>query len=261
MTSASRHIRPVVSSLGPPTAALHAGRPVAALGRFWYPRPPLWPTAISAAIHVVIGSALIWTASKAIQRSVAAVEAASFMPPPQRQLAATRGGDASELLPMLSLSHFTGSGTGDGAAGNPGHAARRSGGLTDSRKDRGTHNNSDTTNTLGDNVYSSFEVDNAVQISYGSAVPQYPPDLLARHVQGTVVVRFVVDTTGSADIESIQILDSSDPQFAESVREALPHMRFSPARLNGHRVRQLVEQPFRFNVALPTSSPIDSGAR
>ena len=112
--------------------------------------------------------------------------------------------------------------------------------------------------SAGDDVYTVFQVDNAAQISAGSAVPQYPPDLLAKRIRGKVIVRFIVDSSGVADIQSIEVLDSSAPQFEESVRAALPRMRFSPARLNGKRVRQLVEQPFRFDVVPPT--PTDSAA-
>ncbi|HEY8312305.1 MAG TPA: energy transducer TonB, partial [Gemmatimonadaceae bacterium] len=256
--NAPHPVRPIVSSLAPPPTARSSGRPVAALGRFWYPRPPLWPAAISAMLHVAIGTALVWTAGKAIERSVVQMESARFIAPPQQQSQALRGGGASRSLALVSLSYFSGAGSGEGAVGKSVRTVRHGGELNPTHKDEGVVNKPDTTSALGDNVYSSFEVDNAVQISSGSAVPQYPPDLLARRVQGKVVVRFVVDTSGSADVGSIQILDSSDPQFAASVREALPRMKFSPARLNGRRVRQLVEQPFRFNVTLPSPSQIDS---
>jgi len=259
MTNAPRHVRPVVASLGPPTLALQAGRPVAAFGRFWYPRPPLWPTAISAAVHVVLGAALVWTTGKAIERRVASIESASFIPPPQReQPPATRGGGGSGMLALVSLSYFSGPGTDGAAIGQGVKTTRRVGRLNEGHDVRATYSDTDTTGAVGDNVYTSFEVDNAVEISYGSTVPEYPPDLLARRVQGKVTVRFVVDTSGSADVESIAILDSSDPQFEASVRAALPRMRFAPARLNGRRVRQLVEQPFRFNVAPSKSNPTDS---
>lgn len=117
---------------------------------------------------------------------------------------------------------------------------------------------SEPASTAAGDVYTVFQVDNAAEISVGSAVPQYPPDLLAKRVRGKVVVRFIVDSSGVADVQSIEILDASAPQFEESVRAALPRMRFSPARLNGKRVRQLVEQPFRFDVVPPT--PTDSAA-
>ncbi|HEY8309986.1 MAG TPA: energy transducer TonB [Gemmatimonadaceae bacterium] len=260
MTNAPHRVRPIVSSLAARPTALRSGRPVAALGRFWYPRTPLWPAAISAVAHVAIGSALIWTAGKAMERSAVEMESARFIAPPQQQSHALRGSGTSRSLALVSLAYLAGEGTGEGAAGKSAKTVHHGGELNDRRKDERVVDKRDTISAPGDNVYSSFEVDNAVQISYGSAVPQYPPDLLARKVQGKVVVRFVVDTSGSADVESIQILDSSDPQFAASVREALPRMKFSPARLNGRRVRQLVEQPFRFNVTLRASSAADSTA-
>jgi TonB family protein len=244
-----------VTSLGPVVTPSASGRPVAALGRFWYAPPPLWPAAISSALHAAVLATLIWTVGNVLDRPVTAVESAMFMPPPQRQAPAARRAGGG-MLAMVSLSYASGQGTGGGAPGRTDRTTRRIGESSPHPDSAVVRDSVDT--RLAEDVYTSFEVDNAVQISYGSAVPQYPPDLLARRVQGTVTVRFVVDTSGAADVASLQILDSTDPEFANSVRSALPHMRFSPARLNGRTVRQLVEQPFRFNLTLPQPNPTDS---
>ena len=259
LPNASRSVRSVIVSLGPPVAASALARPAAALGRFWYPRPPVWPAAVSAGLHVAVLAALVWTVGDVTAKRATSAESVFFIPPPQQaETRAAHGGNASDIA-MVRLSYFQGPGAANGAAATP--VARQLGRHPVTPLGQGDLSARTTTDTsaAADNVYTSFEVDNVVEISAGSVVPQYPPDLLARGVQGQVTVRFVVDTSGSADVESIEIVDASDPRFAESVRAALPHMRFSPARLNGRRVRQKVEQPFRFNVDSAVPASTDSG--
>jgi TonB family protein len=102
-----------------------------------------------------------------------------------------------------------------------------------------------------DTVFSVLEVDSTVERYSWSAAPAYPPKLLAEGAQGTVYAQFVVDTTGAVDTTSIRVLTSPHPEFEASVRVALAHMRFRPAKRGSHRVRQLVEQHFRFTIAPP----------
>ena len=101
---------------------------------------------------------------------------------------------------------------------------------------------------LTDSVFTEFEVDSAVVRSQNSAAPAYPLDLLQKHVEGAVLARYVVDTTGFADTSSFVVVRSSDSGFVRAVRDALPYMRFSPAKLGARRVRQLVEQSFTFRI-------------
>ncbi|MDE3174031.1 MAG: energy transducer TonB, partial [Gemmatimonadota bacterium] len=107
-----------------------------------------------------------------------------------------------------------------------------------------------------DSVLSVLEVDSTVERYPESAAPAYPPALLAKHVEGSVATTYVVDTTGFADTTSLKILSASDSQFARSVREALPYMRFRPAILRNQKVRQLVSQTFLFRIRPPAP---DSG--
>jgi TonB family protein len=100
-----------------------------------------------------------------------------------------------------------------------------------------------------DSVFTELEVDSAVVRSQLSAAPAYPLDLLAKHVEGMVVVRYVVDTTGFADTVSFTVVRATDPGFTRAVRDVLPFMRFSPAKIGTKKVRQLVEQPFTFKIA------------
>ena len=104
-----------------------------------------------------------------------------------------------------------------------------------------------------DSVYTILEVDSAVMRSASSAAPAYPLELLKQNIEGMVRVRYVVDTTGFADPETLEILLASHPLFAKSVREVLPSMRFQPAKIGTKKVRQWVEQPFTFHIAKPAA--------
>lgn len=107
-----------------------------------------------------------------------------------------------------------------------------------------------------DTVFTELEVDSAVVRSQLSAAPAYPLDLLAKHIEGMALVRYVVDTTGFADTESFTIVRATDPGFARAVREVLPYMRFSPAKIGTKKVRQLVEQPFTFKISPSMASGV-----
>jgi TonB family protein len=99
-----------------------------------------------------------------------------------------------------------------------------------------------------DTVFTIAQVDSAVSIDPSSAAPTYPPALLKLGVEGSVMVRYVVDSLGNADVSTLQIVRASRIEFAIAVREALPNMRFSPARMGAKAVPQLVEQPFNFRI-------------
>jgi protein TonB len=77
--------------------------------------------------------------------------------------------------------------------------------------------------------------------------PAYPTILLAGHVEGEVVARFVIDTEGRVDPRSYTVLRSTHPLFDRAVREALARARYRPAESDGRAVRQAIEQTFRFS--------------
>jgi periplasmic protein TonB len=95
-------------------------------------------------------------------------------------------------------------------------------------------------------AYFDFQVDKPVLQRPGNPHAQYPDDMRSRGRIGDVVVQFVVDTTGRVDMTSVEIIKSTDASFSTSVKAVLPEMRFFPAETGGHRVRQMVQQSFRF---------------
>jgi TonB family protein len=98
-------------------------------------------------------------------------------------------------------------------------------------------------------VFSVLEVDEMVERYAWSAAPVYPSELIALGTEGAVRTVYVVDTLGRVDTMTIEVLQSDDSLFTESVRTALGQMRFRPAKRAGKPVRQRVEQKFRFRIA------------
>ena len=103
-------------------------------------------------------------------------------------------------------------------------------------------------------AFSDIEVDSAASRDPESEGPVYPPTLMAKGIEGSVLATFVVDITGRPDLETYIPLEATDSLFAKAVRDALPRMKFRPAKINDKPVRQLVEQRFLFKVVKPTVS-------
>ncbi len=103
-------------------------------------------------------------------------------------------------------------------------------------------------------AFALLDVDSAAVRDPRSAAPSYPPDMESRGVDGLVRVRFVVDSTGLIDVSTIKVLETTNESFARAVRAAMPEMRFRPALMGAHAVRQLSEQNFAFKVVAKRDS-------
>lgn len=111
----------------------------------------------------------------------------------------------------------------------------------------------------GEQTYFEFQVEKPVRHAPGSAAPRYPPELKTAGVEGEVLAQFVVDTLGAPLLHTFRVLKSSHGEFTESVKTALPGMKFVPAELRGRKVRQLVQQPFVFAIQKKDSSATTAG--
>lgn len=100
-----------------------------------------------------------------------------------------------------------------------------------------------------DQTYFDFQVEKPVAPIPGSGSPRYPDILRSASVEGQVVAQFVVDTTGRIEIPTFKVITSTHDLFVAAVRNALPQMRFLPAEVGGRKVKQLVQQPFVFNLS------------
>ncbi len=99
-----------------------------------------------------------------------------------------------------------------------------------------------------DQTYFEFQVEKQVSGIPGTVNLRYPDMLRSANVEGEVLVQFVVDTTGRADLREFKVLKSSHDLFTNAVKTALVQMRFYPAEIGGRKVKQLVQQPFNFTL-------------
>jgi TonB family protein len=94
----------------------------------------------------------------------------------------------------------------------------------------------------------AHEVDRPAAPIGKSRAPRYPGLMQSARQEGSVVAFFVVDTLGRVEPASFRAASSTHTLFTESVRGAVLAMRFRPAEVGGHPVRQLVEQRFVFTL-------------
>lgn len=222
--------------------------------RFWLQSMVKGPamgtsTTISVVAHaVLIGAAVHGTAVSARELAEAMSERIHYLPPPDRR------GSKETYVEQLKFVDI-----GGGVPVAPvGSAEAQPRGASQAEVKTGGSAGQDTKNqepssaeASPDSVYSVLEVEESAVRKEGSAAPAYPPDLMKNGIEGAVAIRFIVDTLGRADSSSVEVLRTTNAAFLESVRNALPMMRFTPAMIGGRRVRQTVEQTFHFRMLPP----------
>jgi periplasmic protein TonB len=97
-----------------------------------------------------------------------------------------------------------------------------------------------------DQTFFDFQVDQPVKVRVVHS-PVYPERLRAMNVDGQVLVQFVVDESGEAQMSTFKVIKTTNPDFTDAVRRAISNTTYSPAEVRGRRVKQLVQQPFAFN--------------
>lgn len=90
----------------------------------------------------------------------------------------------------------------------------------------------------GARTFDSTEVDRDALVA--EDVPGFHSPVRA----GYVVARFVIDSTGLADLRTLAIEDSPDTALARAVRSYIPQTHFIPAELHGCKVRVWARWPF-----------------
>lgn len=76
--------------------------------------------------------------------------------------------------------------------------------------------------------------------------PRYPAALQSAGVAGSVVLEFVIESSGRVERGSVRVVESSHPAFENAARVAVLGARFRPAHLVGRPVRQITQQRVRF---------------
>ena len=81
------------------------------------------------------------------------------------------------------------------------------------------------------------------------AGPAYPEVSREEKIEGTVVVRTVIDTSGWIQMQDTEVLSSIGPAFEQAVLATLPEWRFQPATLQGNPVPVYYHLTFNFKIA------------
>ena len=105
-----------------------------------------------------------------------------------------------------------------------------------------------TAPVVSDQPYFEFQVEKPALAREGNPQPKYPEMLRSAGIAGEVIAQFVVNEDGRADMSTFKALSSSHAQFTAAVKSALPQMRFYPAEVGGRKVKQLVQQAFKFSL-------------
>lgn len=215
---------------------------------------------MSAAVHALLIAAWVYgtlPAENVPEGSIA--NRVIYIPPPDR---APGGAPVREVVHYVH-STMDGPGAGEGASARtmgderPAPASDASIGRVPPAPDTADHAAEEEPAGLADSVFSVLEVDTAVVRMANSAAPAYPLKLLEQRIMGSVQAQYIVDTTGFADTASFTVIYATHPEFAAAVKQALPHMRFMPAKVGSAKVRQLVEQQFSFKITdtTPATAP------
>jgi TonB family protein len=96
-------------------------------------------------------------------------------------------------------------------------------------------------------VYAEAVVDEKPALLSGP--PTVYPELLKQAgIQGRVVLRAILDTTGRVEPGSVIIVKSPNPGFDEPTKQWALKALFRPARLHGRAVRAYVNLPFQYSI-------------
>lgn len=76
--------------------------------------------------------------------------------------------------------------------------------------------------------------------------PRYPQKLLRMGIEGYVIAEFIVNKSG--DVESVEIIKSTDSGFEPSTIESIRKWKFNPGEKDGEVVRCRMRQKFPFTI-------------
>ncbi len=89
---------------------------------------------------------------------------------------------------------------------------------------------------------------------------EYPRELQAADIQGSVLLRFVVDTMGHVELSSVEVLSSTHEGFERPATTMIRGCRFQPGRVRAWEVRTRVQMPIKFTLTAQAQSSALQGA-
>ena len=98
-----------------------------------------------------------------------------------------------------------------------------------------------STNFAGAVVQTWYSVARPPKPRRGNPEPNYPREKMRGQ---QVIAAFTVDSLGAVDPSTIEIVSSSDDDFANAVVDVLPKWRFSPSTIRGCRVARSIRWEF-----------------
>lgn len=92
---------------------------------------------------------------------------------------------------------------------------------------------------------------------------EYPREPQAADIQGSVLLRFVVDTMGYVEPLSVEVLSSTHERFERPATTVIRGCRFRPGRVRSWAVRTRVDMPIKFTptVRSPVAKVPNADAR
>jgi protein TonB len=105
-----------------------------------------------------------------------------------------------------------------------------------------------SSNAAPTGAYFDFQVEKQASPYPGSPAPRYPDILQTAEITGEVIAQFVIDTSGHVEMNTFKVIKSDNDLFTDAVKSVLPRCRFYPAELGGRHVKELVQEPYVFNM-------------
>lgn len=96
-----------------------------------------------------------------------------------------------------------------------------------------------------------YRLDQPVAARASTQNVPYHPAARALSADGTVTMEFIVDEAGKVDVDRAILRSADHTDFAYAVAQALPRMRFRPARSGSCRLPTVVRQSFVFRIRRP----------
>jgi len=98
-----------------------------------------------------------------------------------------------------------------------------------------------------DSVFTDSVVDEQPELVSAPQV-SYPELLQQAGIQGRVIVQAILDTSGRAEPQSLNVVETPNPGFNPSAIYYVRHALFRPGRVHGRAVRVLMRIPVEFKV-------------